>query len=355
LAVTSGKVNSSQKQFIPMKTKYLLLAIGAVLVATGFWYARAAWRAHRQLVHLRVRNVPLREVLRQIERQTHQKIRAEQTVDTRITLNVTDKPLAWVMERLSEQAGARWVTLYAVYNSSGALKNLDSSLRGEGKIETAGWTKIAPNLHELRPEPQGALSIPVTSGLDSNLPPGASVTATEDVVVKGPGNSPPGARGLGSMVRQHGPVRVKIVRGEPGGAVEEEVWTPEELLLESVLSSRLGSGHGDAATPEAATEIAQELKGRWTTFIAMRKARMAMGLGALSGSGPRLERARFDGRPGREQRGTNADISGLTPANLERDLPRPGYAEFGRLTPEQRVQRARERLRLTTSEKRIPE
>src|SRR5947209_212402 len=127
-----------------MKTKYLLLGIGALLVAGGLWVCHAIWHAHQQLVTLNVRNVPLADVLRKIQRQTWTKIRAGKNLNARITLRVKDKPLAYVLDRVAEQAGAHWSTLYAVYDSRRALNKLKSALRGDGKLEAAGWTRIAP-------------------------------------------------------------------------------------------------------------------------------------------------------------------------------------------------------------------
>src|SRR5437870_351631 len=139
-----------------MKTKYLLLGAGAVLIAGGLWFGRAAWRVHRQLVTLQVRNAPLAEVLRKIERQTWKKIRAEKSLDARITLNVTDKPLAYVLDLIGEQAGARWTTFHAVYGSSRALRALDAALEGDGNLEPAGWTKLAPVIPASEPpDPDG--------------------------------------------------------------------------------------------------------------------------------------------------------------------------------------------------------
>ncbi len=137
-----------------MKAKYLMLGIGAVVALGGLWVGRMAWRAHRQLVTLDVREMPLREVVRKVERQTWKKIRVENALDVRITLRVTDRPLAYVLDRLAEQAGARWSTLYAIYDSGTALKALDSALRGDAKLEPAGWTMIAPKFPE--PERDGA-------------------------------------------------------------------------------------------------------------------------------------------------------------------------------------------------------
>src|SRR6266496_2913754 len=127
-----------------MKTKHLLLGIGALLAVGIFWGGRAAWQIRHQLVTLDVRNMPLTEVLRKVERQTWKRIRAEKNLDARITLHVKNKPLSYVLDRLAEQAGARWSMLYAVYNSPTAVKALDASLRGDSGIESAGWTKVAP-------------------------------------------------------------------------------------------------------------------------------------------------------------------------------------------------------------------
>src|SRR5260221_6785569 len=128
-----------------MKTKYLLLGILALLIAGGVLAGRVVWRSRRQLITLNVRNMPLADVLRKLERQTGKKLRAEQDVEARITLHLSEKPLNYVLDCLAEQARARWSTLYAVYGSKRSLDALDSALRHDGRIEPAGWTKIAPH------------------------------------------------------------------------------------------------------------------------------------------------------------------------------------------------------------------
>src|SRR5258708_1512931 len=128
-----------------MKTKSIFLGLGALVVAARLWFGPGAWRAHHQLVSLNVRNAPLPEVLRKIERQPGKKIRAEKSLDARITLHVVAKPLLYVLDRLAEQAGAHWSTLYAVYDSARALGALDSALSSDGKPEPAGGTKLAPS------------------------------------------------------------------------------------------------------------------------------------------------------------------------------------------------------------------
>ena len=88
--------------------------------------------------------------------------------------------------------------------------------------------------------------------------------------------------------------------------------------MESALNARLGSQRSEAATAAAAAEAAGRVKGRWTTYVALRKSSLGMGLGGLPTA-----------RPGSDP------------------LKREPNERFARLTPEQRVQRARERLNLS--------
>src|SRR5215475_9641644 len=128
-----------------MKTKHLFVTLVVLLAAGGLWFAQAAWRAHRQLVTLDIPNAPLGVVLRKIQRQVWKKIRTEELLaNVHVTLHVKDTPLAEVLDRLAEQAGARWNTLYAVYRGKRALQALNSTLQGDGKLDPAGWTKISP-------------------------------------------------------------------------------------------------------------------------------------------------------------------------------------------------------------------
>lgn len=340
-----------------MKARYVLLWIGALVA--GVWYGRAAWRAHRELVTLHVRNVPLRDVLRKIERQTWSKIRAEQDLDTRITLTVTDKPLSYVLDRLCEQAGGRWVTVHAVYGSARALEKLESAMRGDGKIEAAGWTRIAPGPLTLGtdgrvapPEEQANGIIPAReAGRNTSLPPGAVVTTeTEDVVMRGSGDPTGKAQSTLGMQR---PTRVVVMRrggAGPDGAVEEEVWTPEEVVMESSLSGRPEVGRNLPPTPVTAGKLAKTVEGDWTTYLALRKARLGIGLTRMPGGHPAGRPIQVHRGPGPESHAENVKVAGEPPGppalDLEGDLLRQRYAEFGRLTPEQRVQRARERQAL---------
>jgi hypothetical protein len=320
-----------------MKTKYLLIALGTLLAAGALWAARTAWRVHCQVVTLNVRNAPLAEVLHKIEKQTWKRIRAEKALDARITLRVADKPLSYVLNRVGEQAGARWSTVNAVYGSSRALKALDAALRGDGKLETAGWTKIAPNAADFeaggKGEPAEHLRVNPkpddSDSVDSSPPPGAFYQGAERSL----GNLPPippreGAEpGPGQERRvlakrtKDGPV---MFFGGPSGKME--MWSAEELVLESALGARLGGDTNQAPTAQAAAEAACKVKGRWRSFVAFRKSSMGIGFGGTAAPG----------RPGLEHG------------------PGEQNERFANLTPEQRVKRARERLQWKKIEQPFP-
>ena len=327
-----------------MKTKYLWLGISALLVTAGGWIARAAWRAHCQIVTLHVRNAPLAEVLRNIETQTRKKICVERSLslDARITLNLVNKPLAYVLDRLAEQAGAQWSTLYSVYATSRALNNLEAALGGDGKLEPAGWTKLAPELPHFNapgalgyaPQPGSGME---TEQLPPNFVPGVAVTATDDAVVANPSADKTQAAPSGSGLVRGAPRAVHVVRkGADDGPVEEEVWSPEELVAETALKAQLDKIPFQDDIAAAAVQIAQKLKARWTTYIAFRKSAMGIGFGA------RPFRRFLRGGPGPQMNRTNAVPAQLPPPDFAEVARHHGNEAFERLTPEQRVRRARE-------------
>lgn len=296
-----------------MKTKHLLLGVGIVVVAGGLWFGRVVWRVRHQIVTLDVRNAPLADVLLSLERQTWTKIRAEKALDARITMHVTDKPLADVLDRIAEQAGARWSRLYAVYDSGAALAKLDSALGGNGMVESAGWTKLAPSasLGEHGLEGGGH-----AEGGPRLFPPGDLPRGMGDA----PGDAPPPG-GLGPMAGRRGPMMMRRTLNGPmiiqNGNGQVELWSPEELIIDSALDARLGSDTNQTATAQAAADTAQKVHGKWTTYLAFTKSIMGVGFGVP----PR-------GRPG----------FGPLRANPN--------DRFARLTPQQRVERERQRLGL---------
>ena len=297
-----------------MKTRHLLLAIAVMLAAGGLWVGRAAWRVHRQVVTLDLPNAPLAVVLRKIEWQVWKKIRTEESLaNVHVTLHVKDTPLPEVLDRLAEQAGARWNTLYAVYRGKRALKALDSALQGDGKLDPAGWTQIAPNPATLT-EPAAD-----QAGPRIRHKPGA----TPELMPDGPpdrqisGAMMGRQRGATMMLARQGPNGPIIFQGGPNGEVE--MWSPQELLMEASLSNRLGNeslSTNSAPTTIAAAQTARKVSGRWTTYLAFHKSGMHIGF--------RMPRGRP--KPGQ-----------MPPP------PSPNL-RFTELTPQQRVQRVRQHL-----------
>ncbi len=338
-----------------MKTKYFWLVLVAVLALAGAAVGRAAWRIHRQVVTLHVRNMPLAQVLRKIEWQTWNKIRVERGVDTRVTLNVDRKPLRQVLDRIAEQAGARWTTVNAVYGSKRALGSLETAMKNGGQWESAGWTRVAPKPVTLNFGGPGANDRPTVTvnGQEVKLPPGA-VTATEDKVIRGSG----GAGYVGKeghwAAKGAAPMTVRVVRrGKDGAQTEQEVWTPVELLIPTALKSKLGEKEIENPMGQGAAEAARRVNGNWTTYLAFKKSPISVG---FAGGGFKLPPAGFKGQfgggGGTNQPGLQGEhsLSPIPMPDVEDMARRDQNAQFARLTPEQRVQRARDRLNLQKSE-----
>ena len=370
-----------------MKTK-LILAGSAVVVITvvGVWAGRAVWARRHGLVSLGVRNAPLGEVIRTLERQTGEKIALDRKLDGLVTLKVSRKPLPNVLDRIAQQCGASWRTVHAVYESSAALGQLESSLYGDRTLDEVGWKMIAPagfiggpinvpggkrviltnsgpagGLAEfgggsggpvrvmVRRSGQGEPQVVTDTG-GGPLPAGALVE-TEDAVAETGTN---GASGSAvKMRKQQSPAIMRVVRKKSGGSggdsIEEEVWTPIEIVLEARLSEQLLDFSGEP-TFEAAREAAKKVKGQVKTYYALRKSPLGMGMANMSFNLGHEGGGRVVGKGGPGlggAGGTNVTkMMGAIPSTgeLEAAMAQRRSDELGKLTPEQRVLRARERM-----------
>src|SRR3954464_13496184 len=70
---------------------------GALAIGVALYISWAAWRAHRGLVTLDVRDVELRQVVKQIERQTWEDIFVHKDLQGKVTMKVHDMPLEQVL------------------------------------------------------------------------------------------------------------------------------------------------------------------------------------------------------------------------------------------------------------------
>ncbi len=364
-----------------MKTKVLVVGSAILaMAAVGTWVGRAIWAKQHGLVTLSVRNAPLSEVIRKLERQTGQKIAVDRKLDGLVTLDIKRKPLPSVLDKISEQCGASWRTVHAVYEAKYALPELESALYGDKKLDEVGWKMIAPGgLDGMKLQLPGGQSLVlgtnvsqnggpvrmvVRRGGDGNTPqivtesgtgelPAGTAVATEDAVALSGTNGP----GEVKMRKQGAPTVVRLVRkkgdGSGNGTVEEELWTPVEVVLESRLSEQLKDFSG-VPTFEAAQQAAKSVKGNVKTYYAMRKSPLGMGIGAGmpgmsfnvggQGRGGMIKSGDIKGQGG--SAGTNMiKMAGGMPStgDLEAAVAQRRADELGKLTPEQRVLRARER------------
>src|SRR6266571_1037064 len=379
-----------KRQATTMKIKLTLFAVIAVSALAGIWLGAGAWRAHKKFVTLHVRNAPLAEVIRQIERQTHETIRFDQKLDAKVTLDVKNKPLTEVLDSVSEQAGARWGKTYAVYSSERSLRGLESVLQGKSQLEPEGWTNVAPRFDGsiLATPPDfdapGPGKIIMTSpGAGNGKPPmlvdedvrdGATVTRNEDGTVRtltkmrgvpgegkiikiGPGrgttietdDSDTGHRGGNLTVRRvagpggitttmmDGDGRVKVTRTSPDGTVlKEDEWSSARLVIEMRLGPQLGDEIPAKATPETAAKAARKVHGKYVTYYALDKP-------PISGPGMMGGLVRSTMRRVERKGGTNdLEMGGDIRARVEADAKQRRLEELSK-SPEQQVQRARQK------------
>src|SRR5256885_15298652 len=113
-------------------SKKLWTRLVVLIVAAGaIWAGNRIFRASSKVVTLNARNEDVREVVRDIERQTWETIAVHKEANGKITLDVTDAPLPEELSIVSQQSHARAQTLQSLYSSSASLDNFLYATRGE--------------------------------------------------------------------------------------------------------------------------------------------------------------------------------------------------------------------------------
>lgn len=363
-----------------MNKKYLLIGMGVLLAAGIVWLGRTVYRARNNIVTLSVYNAPLADVIRQLERQTRETILAGKGLDVKVTLDVKNLPLDEVLDRLGQQIGANWSQWHAVYGSERALSKLEAALRDRTDLGQAGWTNLASphfpaggNERVVIGRPDGK----ITEDIVANGNGGVVVTRSKPMIVRLNGSDAEGgnaeaavreqlkaagaddsvvaqvggalreatmdvdvqAPGPGShrVVKADGPrpmVRMITRTSDGRGGITEEIWSPENLVLEDRLSPKLGDTVIETPSAAAAKKVAEKVKAAWTTLYVLRKSP-----GGFPFGGAMVRKIHAGGAGG-----TNG-VHGEAPSlpDLEAVVRRAEAENFTRLTPEQRVQRAREK------------
>ena len=311
-----------------MNRRIILLCAAALVVVGLAWAGRTIYRAKMNIVTIDVYNAPLADVIKKLERQTWETILARADLQTKVTLKVKNVPLDEALDQLGRQAGVNWSKWHAVYDSSRALNKLETALRNRSKIEDAGWTNLAPAGLETKLE---------ASGVDpATIAPGAGRSfQTMAVDVQAP---PQGANG-DVMFKAGGPqpmIRMTTRGRDSSGKLVEEVWSPEHLVLEQQLIGRLGDRSYSDPSEAAAREVAKKTKADLTTLYVLSSAP-----GEFPSGGTIMRQMQAVGGAGE---GTNGPAGKLPPLpDVGATIPRVEAENYVRLTPEQRVQRAREK------------
>jgi hypothetical protein len=296
-----------------MKTRKIGIALAALAVA-GIWFGRLAWRAHHNLVTLHAHNMPLADVVRSLQRQTWEKIRYDKSINAKITLNVKDAPLSLVLDSVADRAGARWQKVFAVGGSVTAMTKLESVLDGAEKLDSAGWTNLAPRFSELEENPDLSAAVPEPT----EAKPGQIVRR----VFRTMGGA---GRGGSGSVR---PGSVQTVSSSAGGGVDQ--WSSERLVLENSLLPLLGPGLPDEATAETAARVASSVHARSRLYYSLEKSPYETG-GMM---GPPLTAT---GKPGQEQ------VNFGDPAKMMRQWRQQARLRSLSRSPEEQVERARQK------------
>ncbi|MDB6067170.1 MAG: hypothetical protein JWR26_3378 [Pedosphaera sp.] len=364
-----------------MKRKQLILLIAGLVVAAGTaWLGRASYQAWHGLITLNVRNAPLADVIKSLERQTWSKIRYDSRLNTQVTLDVKNMPLPQVLDRLAEQAGAAWSTDFVVYDSNSALRKLKTVFKGEAQMAAVGWTNLssAPamtsgpgadedvgtNLDGMVLQQGGAGTQSATIKLDGNqldevelrrrlgkqLPAGAGMSVvTEDRVVEAVKEALKDGKGGGGKIaiaRSAGPGSDKspgvtfktfapsmhAMVKTPDGRIQslpDDLLVPERLLAENALTPKLDLNEPMQATADDAEKAAKKAHASWTIYYTLRKLPFGMNVRLFHD----MEmKAGETGGPGGIQ-----DIQ----TSMKNHVQQQKQDFFTKLTPEQRVERAR--------------
>jgi hypothetical protein len=124
-------------------TRRQVLVLCGVLLAAAIGYTSwFAWRAHRNLVTLDVRNMEVRQVVKKISWQTWEDIFVHKDVQGNVTLRVSKMPLEQVLRLVGEQTFSRPSSLYPLYSKGESFTRLKKTLRGEIDPALSGWTNL---------------------------------------------------------------------------------------------------------------------------------------------------------------------------------------------------------------------
>lgn len=291
--------SSSPKHF---RARYIALII---LLAISGYAGFLAWRAHKDVVTLHVRNEPLGEVLKALRWQTWESFRSHKEVDGKITLDVDEMPLEQVLQIISDQTSSRWSAIYPIYARKTALSSLDQALKGEIEFSTSRFTNA-----------------------------------------QGRGFGGPMRGGFGDTVlNQNKLVSLQLTNKElKVAALALSRFGQARVLPENGLSPKVNLVLSQEPFDSAVAKVAKNVKRSWTKVYALEPARG--GFAAFRPGRPMDRGAGSAGGPGgREGRGPFSGDRNLTPEQRQQ-MEKRGQELMETLPPEQRQEMQERRAAL---------
>lgn len=313
--VPARKQAPATRPGIRMKQRPVLSTLVLLLITALLGFSWLAWRAHRNLVTLNVRNMDVRKVARKIEWQTWEKVLVHKDVQGQVTLRVHKMPLEQVLRLVAEQTTSRSSVLYPLYSTGRSLSALTLALRGEGNAADSGWTNLMTRIGF----PGGRWGGPGGPG--------------------GPGG------GFGAPDNNNQAPRLSLeIQGKdvPFVVLAFDRYAQARVVPEDGTTALINLSLREAPVPSAVAQLAKKARRQWTTLYALQSWGPGPGRGGRGG--PDFAMA---GRGDPEASAIGAGPGAATPPPQrgpgDRERPGPGRPE---MSEEQREEQRRQRTAL---------
>jgi hypothetical protein len=123
-----------------MKPSRMVLVV--FLAAAVLWVGYRAYRAHFNLVTLKVSHMDVHRVVSKLEWQTWERIVLNKNVGGNVTLNVHNVPLDEVLNIIGLQTDSRWTRLYPLYSNQKSFTAFKKVLHGDLTPDGNGWLAL---------------------------------------------------------------------------------------------------------------------------------------------------------------------------------------------------------------------
>jgi hypothetical protein len=320
-----------------MKKSTLWLGLALALTA---YTGRLAWRAHKDLVTLDVRDTDLPKVVSKLRWQTWEPIYVGKEVTGTVTLRVKNQPLEVVLNILNEQVNGRWTAVYPLYSSRKSLNTARALAKGELASPAKGWTNwSARPMRGSNGAPAGNAPVQFASLRSAEGNPGG-VSGGPGGPGFGPGrelSSTATAKVSLQLERATAQETAQSIRRQSGARVVAEDGTSLPVTLTA----------DDVSLDEAVAAVAKKVFRKWTRFYVFEAGRQGPPPGAQASQAdgtaePRPERPQLTDEQRQQMEQARAQMA-ADPARQEQAMNRM-MSGILNSTPQQRAERDAQRL-----------